>query len=352
MKDVISIFKKDRLYVLLLIFILVFNILALLPHEEKKSRPPAGGQASSVSGKSDRGDMLLKKEDVEKALRGNTHLALLFTLASLLITSALLLGIVIDVMILSSAASGKRLDIATYKLREIRWSAWDVGKVVILFLFFGYMLVIIESALIKVFPLVKDDNFRMVFNSSVMDVLGVIFILYFTAGRYKEKLTTLGISAKNFFKNVFYGVVGYLAIVPVLMALLVAIAVFANLIKYVPPQQAVVELFMKEKGSAFLLYTSVFAAILGPVVEELFFRSFMYSAFKKYIGIFWAMMLTSALFAALHTHAVGFLPIMALGLLLAYLYEKTGTLVSSITVHAMHNLSMVLLVFLIKEVKV
>jgi membrane protease YdiL (CAAX protease family) len=40
---------------------------------------------------------------------------------------------------------------------------------------------------------------------------------------------------------------------------------------------------------------------------------------------------------------------MILGLLLTYLYERTGTLVSSITVHIIHNLSMVFLVFLVKQ---
>jgi membrane protease YdiL (CAAX protease family) len=119
--------------------------------------------------------------------------------------------------------------------------------------------------------------------------------------------------------------------------------------KYTPPRQPVVELFLKETDTTFLLYTSVFAAVFGPVIEELFFRGFMYNAFKKRIGVFAAMLVTASAFAALHAHAVGFLPIMILGMLLAYLYEKTGTLVSSITVHAMHNISMVFMVFLVKQ---
>jgi membrane protease YdiL (CAAX protease family) len=47
---------------------------------------------------------------------------------------------------------------------------------------------------------------------------------------------------------------------------------------------------------------------------------------------------------------VGFLPIMALGLLLTYLYEKTGSLVSSMAVHIMHNVAMVILVFLARNI--
>lgn len=141
-----------------------------------------------------------------------------------------------------------------------------------------------------------------------------------------------------------------MALVPVLILILAIVMIITNITKYVPERQPVVELFLKEKGMAFLTYSSLFAAIVGPIIEELFFRGFMYGALKKYIGIFWAMTATACLFAALHTHIVGFFPIMALGMLLAYIYEKTGTLVASVTVHVVHNLSMILLVFLVKQI--
>ena len=97
------------------------------------------------------------------------------------------------------------------------------------------------------------------------------------------------------------------------------------------------------------LFVLIFAALGAPITEELFFRGFMYNACRKYVGIFWATLISAAAFAGLHAHAVGFFPIMVLGILLAYLYEKTGTLVSSITVHMIHNLGMVGMVFLVKR---
>ena len=76
----------------------------------------------------------------------------------------------------------------------------------------------------------------------------------------------------------------------------------------------------------------------------------MYSAVKKYVGYFWSLLFTSLVFASLHANIVGLVPIMVIGIALAYLYEKTGSLVPSITVHIIHNLSMVGLVFLVKQV--
>jgi membrane protease YdiL (CAAX protease family) len=341
--------RKERLYLLLALFILLVNAIVMVPHGSKAPRagvPEYAVKSATV------GLDAARRAEVEKAFRQNSHLAVVFSLTSLLIIAILFLGLAIDVMLAAWKLSGKSLDLSTYKLQPVRWGIWDVAKVIILFTFFGYVFIMIESVLVKVLPIIKDDNFRMILNSSVLDSLGVIFILYFAVGEYKEKLIAVGLSLKNFSRNVLYGIAGYIAIVPVLIGVLAAIALFINMIHYIPPKQPVVELFLKEKNISFLFYTSIFAAIFGPIIEELFFRGFMYNAFKKRVGIFWAMFITAGTFALLHAHAVGFLPILVLGMLLAYLYEKTGTLVSSITVHVAHNLSMVFLVFLVKQLGV
>ena len=350
MKRLFEFIRKERLYLLLFIFVLLVTAIIMMPLESERKQSAAKVKVG-LEKKEPVEDLAKKREEVEELFTENRDLALVFSLTSLLILLLLCLGIAVDLILLSSRLGKKELDIHTYKPQgQISWGVWDVCRVVILFMFFGYMLIIIESSLIRIFPLVKNDNFRMILNSTILDTLGVVFIIYFTVGQYKEKFVSLGISFKNFFRNIFYGMVGYIALIPILVVLLLAIAYISNLIKYVPEKQPVVELFLKEKNAPLLIYTSLFAAIAGPIIEELFFRGFMYNAFKKYIGIFWATLITAAMFAALHAHIVGFLPILALGMMLAYLYEKTGTLVSSITVHMIHNLSMVLLVFLVKQI--
>ncbi|MFA5255824.1 MAG: CPBP family intramembrane glutamic endopeptidase [Candidatus Omnitrophota bacterium] len=334
--------KEERLYILLLIFVLLFNAIVLLHGEDKMKERPASRLRVFE-------DQDARKQEMERLLAKNEDLFLIFGLVSVLIVGVALLGIVIDIVILPMILA-RRLNIRSLSPPRVKWNIWDVCKVAILFLFFGHMLILAEAFLSRAFPIFKADNFRMMVNSSILDTLAVVFIIYFTVIRYREPLAALGVSARNFLKNIFYGVVGYLALVPVLILLLMIIAVIINVTKYVPERQPVVELFMKEKGVAFLTYSSLFAAIIGPIIEELFFRGFLYGALKKYIGIFWAMTATAALFAALHAHIVGFFPIMALGILLAYIYEKTGTLVSSVTIHMIHNLSMVFLVFLVKKI--
>ena len=345
--------KSERLYLLLIVFIILVNVIVLSPAKEGKLKAKSAPAAlvSKEEAKEKYGEMFIEREEAEKKLRQNPALRFLFSLASLLIFAVILLGLVLDAIFVSLKFKKAEPDIRTHILEKAGWNTWDVAKVVILFLFFGYMVVIIESILARTFPVLKNDNLRMIVNSLVLDTLGVVFILYFTIGRYKERLVSLGISVSNFFKNVYYGMLGYVAAVPILILLLLATVVVARLINYVPEQQEVVKLFLKEDNKGFLIFTTFFASVVGPIIEEIFFRAFMYGALKKAIGIFWAALFTSAVFSVLHAHIVGFLPIMVLGLLLIYMYERTGTLVAPITAHIMHNTGMVFMVFLMKEIK-
>ena len=340
--------KRERLYLLLLVFVIL--VIVISAASERPGKAKERSAKARLEEKKSAEDRLLKRQQMEKLLREEKPLAVIFTLASLLIMLVLFLGIVIDAILISKRLSGKFIDIRTYRPGIAKWDLSDVARVAVLFLFFGYTLVIIESLLARTFPVIKNDDLRMVFNSSILDALTIVFILYFTVGQYKEKLRSIGITFKNFFANVSYGIVGYIATLPLLFSVLILTSLVTGLFHYVPKEQVVVKLFMRQNNAAFLIYTSLFAAIVGPVIEELFFRGFMYSAVKKYVGIFWATIVTAVLFAALHAHAVGFLPIMVLGILLAQMYERTGTLVSSVTIHIMHNFSMLLLVFLAKSV--
>jgi membrane protease YdiL (CAAX protease family) len=342
--------RKERLYILLLIFVALFTVITVNEEAREKAADKTAA-AKAVAVKQAPEDSAARRAELEKRLAADRPLAVIVSLVTLLMMALLLLGIMIDLFLISAARSADKLDIATcLPPGRSEWGAWDVAKVVILFLFFGYMLVLIESALVAYFPSIKNDNLRMVFNSFTLDVLAIVFILYFTVWQYKASPASLGINGKNFGKNVFYGIAGYIATLPALVLVLVVIATVSSITKYVPEKQAVVELLLKEKDATFLFLTGLFAAIGGPIVEELFFRGFMYNAFKKYGGVKVAMVVSAACFAALHAHAVGFFPILVLGIALAYLYEKTGTLVSSITLHVLHNFSMVGMVFLAKRI--
>jgi len=347
---------RERLYFLLIIFILLVN--AIIVNLDIDTLRNAVGVEEAVSEWSaearavkEAEDIFTKPEDMEKLLAKNRPLAVMLGLVSLLVIAVFLLGMLLDVALISFKSSKGPVDIATFPVSPAGWTLADVGKVVTLFLFFGHVIIICESLLISVLPALRDDNFRMILNSFVLDLLAVIFIIYFAVVKYGGKLQSLGLSVKNFSVNLFYGLWGYIAAVPILIVSLAIIMFIVKITGYVPEKQPVVELFIKETNVSFLFFSTLFAAIIGPAIEEIFFRGFMYKALKRHIGLLGAALLTSVIFAALHTNVVGFLPIFMLGLLLVYLYEKTGTLVASMTVHITHNLGMVFFVFLLKQLK-
>ena len=81
----------------------------------------------------------------------------------------------------------------------------------------------------------------------------------------------------------------------------------------------------------------VLSCVIAPVAEELFFRGVLFAAVRQRLSRGWAILASGAAFALIHTNPVGFLPIMLIGSLLAYLYERTGSLAAPIAVHILHN---------------
>ena len=128
----------------------------------------------------------------------------------------------------------------------------------------------------------------------------------------------------------------------------------AHFFSYEPPPHPLVTVFIKEKpvSSWLLILSLVVACVIGPAVEELFFRGFLYPALRKYIGRFSTLVVTAALFAALHENWFSFLPIFFLGLVLGYLYEKRGSLLSCMTLHMVHNTTFLIYFFLMKDILV
>jgi membrane protease YdiL (CAAX protease family) len=76
---------------------------------------------------------------------------------------------------------------------------------------------------------------------------------------------------------------------------------------------------------------------VAPVAEELFFRGVAFNAWLREAGRWWAYLGSAALFAAIHVSLATVVPIFLLGLTLAWIYERTRSLVGPIVLHATFN---------------
>lgn len=85
--------------------------------------------------------------------------------------------------------------------------------------------------------------------------------------------------------------------------------------------------------------------ILAPIVEEFIFRGFLYVPFQKRTGKVGAILLTSILWSTAHIQPDAFLKYIIIGVILCYLYSKTKSIIPSITMHFMMNISKLLFYF-------
>ena len=83
-----------------------------------------------------------------------------------------------------------------------------------------------------------------------------------------------------------------------------------------------------------LVFGGVIAAPLG---EEIFFRGLLYNSLKHRMNVPAAIVLSGFLFALVHFNPLSVLVIFPMGMLLAYVYERTGSLWITIIMHALNN---------------
>lgn len=84
--------------------------------------------------------------------------------------------------------------------------------------------------------------------------------------------------------------------------------------------------------SAFLVIV-----ILGPLVEELFFRGYVYQVFKKYMNVAVASAFSALVFALFHLEFQVLVPLFMLGVILNWLFEGTRSLWTPFVFHVLNN---------------
>jgi membrane protease YdiL (CAAX protease family) len=87
-----------------------------------------------------------------------------------------------------------------------------------------------------------------------------------------------------------------------------------------------------------ILGLMAFAAVIAaPFCEEIVFRGYLYPAAKKFAGPWAAGVFSALIFASAHGSLSALLPLFVFGLVLVFIYEKTGSLWAPIAVHFCFN---------------
>ena len=170
----------------------------------------------------------------------------------------------------------------------------------------------------------------------------------------KRPFSDIGLVRSGLYRNILLGVI---LVVPVIAAeyaleeaiVRTAVAIAPSHAEEIQKLRAEeesrsLEMWPEKTGYSIELLGSIFLLVLlAPVGEEILFRGLALTALRIR-GKWRAIVMTSLLFGLVHVQVIHFLPIILSGLILAYLVERTGSLVPSISLHISHNLVLMILV--------
>ena len=123
------------------------------------------------------------------------------------------------------------------------------------------------------------------------------------------------------------------------VALAFSVGAIASVIS-MPTEPLPIEQLLKDRQA--VLVFAVFGVLIAPPVEEMAFRGFLYPVVERSYGKSAAVLVTSAIFSALHGWQYGWhwqilLLLLYVGIVFGVLRARTGSLVPSTLVHCAYN---------------
>lgn len=120
-------------------------------------------------------------------------------------------------------------------------------------------------------------------------------------------------------------------------ALIISAIYAAFAIRFLPEEQELIKTFDYLFSNTFLWQQILLIGLMPAITEELLFRGFIFSSFLKHISPVKAIIISSAMFAAMHLSLLKFVPTFLLGVVFSYTVYKTKSIYSSMLLHFINN---------------
>lgn len=108
---------------------------------------------------------------------------------------------------------------------------------------------------------------------------------------------------------------------------------------------------VQEGGTTFelgLMYSMI--VLVAPLCEELVFRAGIFRYLHHRMPLFLSIGLSAFLFALLHANLYSFAPLMTIGVMLAFAYRQSGSIVSAVVFHSIFNTINLLLIIVFPDI--
>jgi membrane protease YdiL (CAAX protease family) len=180
---------------------------------------------------------------------------------------------------------------------------------------------------------------RDVIQSASIEVLIVCLICFLLRLRKVDLVELFGLRRVAFAKIPGLAILLLLAAYPLIFAAAYATEQFAGAGK--EPQE-MVRFFVDSTSKGDVraaAVTVIMGAFIAPICEEFLFRGYIYGIIKRYLGITAGVVANAAMFAAVHMNKGALLPLFVLAVCFTLVYETTGSLLVSMTMHSLFNLA-------------
>jgi len=226
------------------------------------------------------------------------------------------------------------------------WTGWDVLRIAALTLamIFAFVLLVTIGAQRLVYPKLSIMDVAKMPMISVVAQLGaylvVLAFMYTVATR----------NGKRFSEAVSWNWPGWsaLAYLGAGVAFSVALQGLAHLLPM--PKSLPIDKFFQTPAQAWVL--TIFGMTLAPLLEELFFRGFLYPVLARRLGTIFAVVLTASGFALIHEAQLGrawgpVLIVFLIGLTLTVIRAVTKSVAAGVITHVAYNGTISVLVFIV-----
>ncbi|QGU00866.1 CAAX amino terminal protease family protein [Candidatus Syntrophocurvum alkaliphilum] len=186
-----------------------------------------------------------------------------------------------------------------------------------------------------------DTDINFFITAFLFQFFVTILLIFTVAYRNRITLKDLGFKKASFNFYVKYGIIGGIL-------LMIGITLMGIPLQYLKPDiepQFVEEMIRSATTIQSFGILLVVVAVLAPLSEELFYRGMIYPVFRNYIGPKWGAIIAGIVFGLAHFDLLRAIPLAVGGIVLCYIYEKTGSIIVCTIAHGMWNALMALVVY-------
>ncbi|XAL99928.1 type II CAAX endopeptidase family protein [Phycisphaeraceae bacterium D3-23] len=262
----------------------------------------------------------------------STRLAFGFAFIGIVVVLMGLAGLVLMILGLFALASGKIT--FRYKAEARAGEAPLLLESVVIFLFLFVLTGVLTLALFEQYDLLIGVG-----GLAVIALCALTPLLFGLGwGRYRQ---LVGLHrGQGLLKEIACGAVGYLAGIPlIVVGFGISFILFFIALAIWPPDPDL-PIFDPLAGlsPAGLVALVLMLVVWAPIVEEIIFRGYFYAHCRRWMHWSVSALVVGVAFAAIHPQGIWFVPgLTSVAFVLAMIREWRGSLVGSMTAHAIHN---------------